>query len=239
MNILNGLKKLRSDPTILKMLTLGEVEIENKWRNLPSEITIARSLFRDYPNQLKETFLRETYQIIQQLSSIKDKAHVTSRTFTSTARLLLDEIDQTVGIVSPLLDDLTEVGHISWILSLVTILFALLFTLILLVGLSCGCWHSDNKAGITLVIGAGFISIGSIGLAGFSIALLLIGGHAEVFVCRPLYDSPNYNILERLLDKPGLIYTKEPVNGILGEILKPTGFTNGSLVNVSLAKMLK
>lgn len=239
MNILNGLKRLRSDPTILKMLTLGEVEIENKWRNLPTEITIARSLFREYPSQLKETFLKESNEIVQQLSSIKDKAHVTSRTFTSTARLLLDEIDQTVGVVSPLLDDLTEAGYFSWILGLVTTLFTLLFTLILLIGLSCGCWHSDNKAGVTLVVGAGFIAVGSIGLAGFSIALLVIGGHAEVFVCRPLYDSPNYNILERLLDRPGLIYTKEPGNGILGEILKPTGFTNGSLVNVSLARMLK
>lgn len=239
MNILNGLKKLRSDPVILKMLTLGEVEIENKWRNLPSEVTIARSLFRGYPNQLKDNFLREGKEIMQHLSSIKDKAQITSRTFTITARLLLDEIDQILGEVSPFLDDLTEAGYFNWILGLVTILFTLVFTLILLAGLSCGCWHSDNKAGVTLVVGAGLIAVGSIGLAGFSITLLLIGGHADVFICRPMYDSPNYSVLGRLLDKPGLIFTKEPVNGILGEILKPTGFSNGSLVNVTLARMLK
>lgn len=239
MNILNGLKKLRSDPIILKMLTLGEVEIENKWRNLPSEITIARSLFRGYPNQLKDNLLRESNVIMQQLLSIKDKAQITSRTFTSTVRLLLDEIDQTLGVASPFLDDLTEAGHLHWILGLVTTLTTLMFTLTLLGGLSCGCWHCENKAGISLVVGAGFIAVGSIGLAGFSIALLLIGGHAEVFVCRPLYDSPNYNVLGRLLDKPGIIFTKEPVNGFLGQILKPTGFTNGSLVNVTLAKVLK
>lgn len=239
MNILNGLKKLRSDPVILKMLTLGVVEIENKWRNLPSEITISRSLFRGYPNQIKDNFLRESNEIMQHLSSIKDKAQITSRTFTSRARLLLDEIDQALGEVAPFLDDLIEAGHFNWIFGLVTIILTLLFTLVLLGGLSCGCWHSDNKAGVTLVIGAGLLAIGSIGLAGFSIILLLIGGHAEVFVCRPLYDSPNYSVLGRLFDKPGLFFENEPVNGILGEVLKPTGFTNGSFINVTIARMLK
>lgn len=239
MHVIKGLKKLRSDPVILKMLTLGEVEIENKWRNLPSEITIARSLFRGYPNELKDNFLSESNDIMQTLLSIKDKAQITSRTFTSTARLLLDEIDHTLGTVSPFLNNIIAIGHLNWILGLVTSIISLIFTLFLLLGLTCGCCHYENKASITLVVGAVLLGVGSIGLAGFSIICMLIGGHAEVFLCRPLYDSPKYSVLGQLLDKPGLIFAKEPVNGILGEILKPTGFTNGSLVNVTLAKMLK
>lgn len=37
-------------------------------------------------------------------------------------------------------------------------------------------------------------------------AVMLIGGHGEVFICRPLYDQPDYKSLSELIDDPGVIY---------------------------------
>lgn len=49
-------------------------------------------------------------------------------------------------------------------------------------------------------------SLFSIFLWTIAMAVLLIGGHGEVFICRPLYDQPDYKSLSELIDDPGVIY---------------------------------
>lgn len=38
---------------------------------------------------------------------------------------------------------------------------------------------------------------------------LLVGGHGEVFVCRPLYDQPDYPVITNLVDQPGVLYNQQ------------------------------
>jgi hypothetical protein len=37
---------------------------------------------------------------------------------------------------------------------------------------------------------------------------LLVGGHGEVFVCRPLYDEPEFSTLSRLMDHPSVLFQR-------------------------------
>lgn len=49
-------------------------------------------------------------------------------------------------------------------------------------------------------------------LAGF-----VVGGHGEVFLCRPLNDEPEYKELARLLDRPG-VFSPEDKGGLLSAV---------------------
>nr|CAD7401783.1 unnamed protein product [Timema poppensis] len=48
----------------------------------------------------------------------------------------------------------------------------------------------------------------SLGLWLLALVSLLVGGHGEVFVCRPLYDEPEFRTLTRLVDEPGVFYRR-------------------------------
>lgn len=37
-----------------------------------------------------------------------------------------------------------------------------------------------------------------------ALIVLLVGGHGQAFICRPLYQEPDFPALSQLLDQPGL-----------------------------------
>ncbi|XP_077294896.1 prominin [Arctopsyche grandis] len=53
---------------------------------------------------------------------------------------------------------------------------------------------------------------------GLTIVVFAFGGHGEVFLCRPLYDEPQYIVLGKLLDNPGLLYKEN--SGFFKEVFK-------------------
>lgn len=44
---------------------------------------------------------------------------------------------------------------------------------------------------------------------------------SQVFLCRPLYDDPDFTVLGKLLDRPGLLYRDG--SGLFEEVLKGMG----------------
>lgn len=176
---------------------------------------------------------------MNEISLMRDIVHKQTRIFTSTIRSLVDKIDHTWGYAEPFLDELSKAGTILWIVGLSACSLALAVTLFYILALSCDCCHAKNKARITLIVSAIFTSIAAIFLTVFVIFEMVVGGHTELFVCRSFYEAPNYTILTKLIDKPGLIFANEPVNGILGEIIKSTEFNVGhGTVNVSISQAL-
>lgn len=170
---------------------------------------------------------------------MRDVVHSQTRVFTSTIRSLVDRIDHTWGYAEPFLDDLSNAGIILWIVGLTACSLALAVTLFYILALSCDCCHAKNRARITLIISAIFTTIAAILLTVFVIFEMIVGGHTELFVCRSFYEAPNYTILSKLIDKPGLIFANEPVNGILGEILKTPEYNYAQAsVNVSISQAL-
>lgn len=170
---------------------------------------------------------------------MKDATIVSTKLLGTTVRSLIDSIDRTWTKVLPLLDNLEEIGYNVWALSLSIAIAAFIVTLILISGLSYGCWQVENRAGTTFIIGATAMSLVAIVLAAFAIVAMLLGGHGEVFLCRPMYDYPQFNVLGKLFDKPGLFYVNRTGNGIINELLHPDGsFSNATKINATLANAI-
>lgn len=51
-------------------------------------------------------------------------------------------------------------------------------------------------------------SVFSLVLWVMTLVTLVMGGHGEVFICRPLYASPDYSALSHLLDRPGVLFPR-------------------------------
>lgn len=178
-------------------------------------------------------------EMLNEIRLMRDNVHSQTRVFTSTIRSLVDKIDHTWGYAEPFLDNLSNAGMILYIVGLTACSLALSVTLFYILALSCDCCHAKNKARITLILSAIFTSIASILLVIFIIFEMIVGGHTELFVCRSFYEGPNYTILSKLIDKPGLIFANEPTNGILGEILKTPEYNYAqAAVNVSIHQAL-
>lgn len=122
---------------------------------------------------------------------------------------------------------------VGWIAGMV-IVWVMLF---MLMSYCCFLCESNAKSGVVFFIAVMIICLASICLTVYGVFSLAIGGNAEVFVCRSLYDQ-DYDMLGKLLDKPGYAYAREPQTGIIGELLRPEG-VNRSVVNVGLGQALR
>lgn len=142
------------------------------------------------------------------------------------------------GGILPPLDSFKEANNISWLIGLTAGTSAFVVTLILLSGLSCSCCHADTFTGVTLIVGISIVALSSIPLGFFVIFEMLLGGHGEVFICRALYEAPDYTVVGKLFDKPGIIYYEEPKDGIIADILLPTEHNAKPFTNVTLPHML-
>lgn len=170
---------------------------------------------------------------------MKDATLASTNALTFSVRAIIDRIDKAWTQTLPVLDDVDDVSRFLWSVSLSTAVVIFIVTLTLLGGLGYGCTRSQNRARTTFIIAATVMSLGCIGLGIFSVFVMLLGGHGEVFLCRPLYESPNFSVLTKLLDRPGLVYVNGTRNGIIADVLKPTGAINGTMFNATLGNALK
>lgn len=171
---------------------------------------------------------------------MKDATLASTNALSFSVRALIDRIDKTWTLALPVLDDIEDVSRFLWSLSLSTAVVIFIITLTILGGLAYGCSRSESRAGTTFIIAATAMGLGCIGLGMFTIFVMLLGGHAEVFLCRPLYDSPDFSVLTKLLDRPGLLYTNGTKNGIFADILRPNSMsTNVTTYNATVSNALK
>ncbi|KAI8421659.1 hypothetical protein MSG28_009651 [Choristoneura fumiferana] len=77
-------------------------------------------------------------------------------------------------------------------------------TLVLL-AMICGCGNRKEHAKRTLQVSAVWMCLASLVLWGVISAIFVIAGHAEVFVCRALWDTPQYETLDCEKDRPAYI----------------------------------
>ncbi|XP_063709538.1 prominin-1 isoform X2 [Culicoides brevitarsis] len=232
-------KKLRNDVLLNKLKLMGDMTNESILKNFTAEIKHAKSAFKMYPQRVAQETANYKEETLNEIIAMRDTVHSQTRVFTSTIRSLVDRIDHTWGYAEPFLDELSKAGFILWIVGLTACSLALAVTLLYILALSCDCCHAKSKARITLIISAIFTSIAAIFLTIFLIFEMIVGGHTELFVCRSFYEAPNYTILSKLIDKPGLIFATEPANGILGELIKSPEYTyTQAAVNVSISQAL-
>lgn len=244
------------------MLTLGEQHEGNGvTKNLSTELRIARDTFRNFSSTTKDTIAKQRDGKRSRLTAIallagqlekfpffpglfdcfaamKDAVVLASKILATTIRSIIDAIDRSWASKTPILDNLEDIGNMLWHFAIVTAIGILFITMMLMCGLSYGCCEAENRAGSTFIIGATSISIGSVALSLFIAFAMLLGGHGEVLLCRPLYDTPDYHLLSNLLDKPGISYANGTTNGIISDLIKPPSYANATPNNVTLAGVL-
>jgi chemotaxis protein histidine kinase CheA len=218
---------------------MNEDENQNNLKKLAQELSLSKKIFRNYSYQLQQDNINQGVEILRQLHVMRNGINETLNRLTVVVKNVLDKIGSAWQKLYPFMDNFTEAGYISWLIGLITCASTLVVTLFLIVPLSCACCHVDNLAGITFQMSACVLSIFSIFLGFFTIFEVLIGAHGEVFVCRALYEEPEYAVVGKLFDNPGIIYKQPLKNGIFTELLTPNDSqSEKAFANTSLTRAL-
>lgn len=235
--------QLQTDPAIYKMLTLGEQDINlNVTRNLTTELDSAREHFRLLAEHIKHNTTAARGAIVDQLRPLSAAVQRSNRALATTVASLIDRVDRAWTVATPWLDGLDDMGATIWSLALTIAVGILLITGLLVASLVYGCARAENRAGTPFVVAGAAMGCASIALALFTVFGMLLGGHGEVFVCRALYDRPDFVVLGKLFDRPGLMYANGSEPGIIGELLRPIdgSATGGGVgINATLTQALQ
>lgn len=88
-------------------------------------------------------------------------------------------------------------------------MFLLSVWIITTVAICCGCCGSPNNVRWMLHFTLFIISIGTIAVWAIGVTAFVIGGHFDIFVCRPMYDDPEFTTLHQIFDKSGVLSQNE------------------------------
>jgi hypothetical protein len=210
---------------------------DNQLKMLTDELTIMKRIFRNYSHQLQQDNKQSSEEILGQLANMRNGLAEIANKLSSVVKHVLDKIGNAWTKLLPMIDNFNEAGYFSWIFGLLTCASTLVVSLFLLVPLSCTCFNVENMAAITFQMSSCVLSIFCMFLGLFTMFEALIGGHGEVFICRVLYEKPEFTVIGRLFDKPGVGYNQLASNGIISELLT-TRDSEKSFANVTLATAL-
>ncbi|KAH8384586.1 hypothetical protein KR093_001796 [Drosophila rubida] len=235
--VVDALKTLQEDQSIFRMRYLGEIEFGSTVKNLTSEVGVSRSIFSNFPQQVKHDTAYERNYTLEQLASIRHRTTANAQLLTSTINALLERLDRTWPALEPAYTQLKDWANTYWGVGWIVAMLVVWVLLFMLMSYCCFLCESNSKSGVVFFVTVLIICVGSIGLTAYGVFSLAIGGNVEVFLCRSI-QGPSYEMLGKLFDKPGYAYAAEPQTGIIGELLRPAG-VNRSVVNVSLGTALR
>lgn len=226
---------MQSDPNLLRMMNLGEYHSNNHHINISTEMKNVQAKIHDFPSTVKVDLSKNVENIEQSLVDIQNSIRSATQKLASVIDNMVKKVDNERQNILPLMQRLQDMGDLLWSVSIITSLTVLCISLLLSAGLLLGIIHAEGAAKITFILCGVLIAFASFGLAAFTILILLAGSHGEVFLCRPLYDSPNYQIFSKLFDRPGWVYENETINGIVNDFLYVSDIDESKLLNISLA----
>ncbi|XP_064538070.1 uncharacterized protein prom isoform X4 [Drosophila montana] len=235
--VVDALKTLQEDQSIFRMRYLGEIEFGATVKNLTSEVGVSRSIFSNFPQQVKHDTAYERNYTLEQLASIRHRTTANAQMLTSTINALLQRLQRMWPALEPGYNELKEWANTYWSIGWIAAMVIVWVMLFMLMSYCCFLCESNVKSGVVFFVAVLIICVGSICLTFYGVFSLAIGGNTEVFLCRSLNDN-NYEMLGKLFDKPGYVYADEPQTGIIGELLRPAG-VNRSVVNVNLGTALR
>lgn len=231
--------QMQSDPNLLRMLNLGEYHLNNRHINISTELRTIQDKIQDFSSVIKIDLNKNVESIEKSLQQIQNSIRSATHNLGEMMNGMIKKVNAEQETIKPLMQRLQNVGDLLWIVSLSTTLTVLCISLLLSVGLLLGIIHAEAAAKITFILGAVLIAIGSFGLAAFVIVVLLAGSHGEVFLCRPLYDSPNYQVFGKLFDQPGWVYANETENGIINDFFSQPSIDESRQLNITLGTAIE
>jgi hypothetical protein len=211
---------------------------ENDLIRLTEELSIAKKNFRNFSKSLRQTSLKRSNDIFKHLTKMRDDLNSNVNKLSSLVKNLTDKIGKIWDILQPIVESFNSLGYSFWFVVLTACASTIVVTLFILVPLSCSCCHVENFSSVTFVMASVVIVIFSVFLGFFIIIIAFIGGNGEVFACRVLFESPDFTILSKLFDNPGIIYENPPADGIFNEILVSSEQSDFHFANASLPTVL-
>ncbi|XP_038213806.1 prominin-1-A isoform X2 [Zerene cesonia] len=183
------------EPQLLELRTLG-VE------NLTQAIAEARQEFETLPSAILTQTESVRDDVIRDIEIRRLMVHNSAKILKNIVRHLTSGLHSLSRKLERGLERLERYDYWRWILMLAcTVAFGFVMVLIFL-ALLCGCGNAKIHAKRTLQISSLWLCFISLILWCVISATFLIAGHAEVFICHALWDSPQYSTLSSLLDRP-------------------------------------
>lgn len=191
---------------------------DNDLIQLIQELSTARRNFRSYSMNLKQKFQQQNQDIFKHLTKIRDQLNEKVNKFSVLAQHVLGRISSIWETVFSIMQTLIDMGYRNWMIGLTACVAGLVVTLFIQIPLSLSYCHVETFASSTFILSTVVIVVFSFLLGFFVIFAALVGGHGEVFICRMLFE-PDFNVLRKLFDNPGIIYANAPTSGIFQELL--------------------
>ncbi|KAJ0183214.1 hypothetical protein K1T71_001190 [Dendrolimus kikuchii] len=180
---------------LLELRTLGV-------GNLTKAISIARKEFRTLPSAIAAQTFRVREDILRDIEDRRQAVHASAKILNDIARHLSSGLQYIARRLESTLDRINRYEFARWTTMLACIVKFGFVTLLILLAIFCGCGKIKNHAMRTLKVSAVWLCFTSLILWVMVSAIFLIAGHAEVYVCNALWDSPQYGTLAALMDRP-------------------------------------
>lgn len=221
-----------------KLRTMNDGVHDDELKNLSEELSTSKKIFRIYTSQLQQENAKQGEEILRQLTIMRNGLNESFNKLSSVVKNVLNKIGNVWEKTAPLLDNLNNAGYLNWLIGLISCTSTLVVTLFLLIPASCIYCNVRSIAGVSFIMAACVLSIFSIFLGLFSIFEVLIGGHGEVFICRAFYEAPEFTIIGKLFDNPGIVYSNPPAIGVFAELLVSPQHNTRQFSNTSLTSAL-
>ncbi|XP_059478297.1 prominin-1-A isoform X2 [Neocloeon triangulifer] len=191
---------------------------------LSSTAQQARSEFQFIPHQMAATTREARLGVKRELDMQRILIKEQLRGLDDLTKHLNNKIQQMRDWTLSNMEGVPEIEEWRWLVGLLTASSVLLIWTVLMSAISCGCCGSERKAGCTLIFALLLLAVLSIALWGVVVMAVVIGGHGELFVCRPLYQEPDFTVITTLFDKPNMFFgNKKP--GLFSNV----GYKNDTL----------
>ncbi|XP_072932627.1 prominin-1-A [Epargyreus clarus] len=202
---------LQHEPQLLELRFLG-VE------NLTMAISAAKKEFKMLPSAVTTQTSSIRDDIMRDIEVRRQSVHSSSKIFNDIVRHLTAGLHVLARQLEAGLDRLQKYEFWRWLFILACNVAFGFVMLLILAGMLCGCGNTKIHAKRTLQVSSVWLCAISLILWSVICAIFLIAGHAEVYVCHALWDTPEYKTLSALLDKPSPLLTND--EGIFDSIFR-------------------
>ncbi|XP_065350708.1 prominin-1-A isoform X1 [Cloeon dipterum] len=174
--------------------------------SLSSMAQQARSEFQFIPHQMAATTREARLGVKRELDMQRIMIKEQLRGLDDLSKHLSTKVEKMRDWTLRKLDDVPQIEEWRWLTGLLTASSVLMIWTVMMSAISCGCCGSERKAGCTLIFALLLLAVLSVALWAVLLAALVVGGHGQLFVCRPLYEEPDFSVLTALFDRPNMYY---------------------------------
>ncbi|XP_054257908.1 prominin-1-A isoform X2 [Macrosteles quadrilineatus] len=203
--------RLKNDNRLHRMRRMGGIGLETASAEAKARFTSVPSRVVTDTRDAREAARR---QLIRQRADVDDRSVALER----LVRDMTEKVSEAKYQSGFWMQDINQFEYWRWIICMGGGAAVLMVWTMLLCSLCCGCCGSEKAAGPTILMTIVLVCLLSTALWSVALVGMLFGGHGEVFVCRPLYDEPDYHVITRLVDQPGVFYS-QPKGGFIANVI--------------------